>query len=139
MPGATSVQAIQKLIDEAPFHRMLDLQCIEVAPDAGAVQIRLPAARDLMRANAGQQFHGGVIASLIDIAGDMAIAMEKAAAVPTINFRVDYLRPSVGEFLLAKARIRRIGKTVGVVDVDITDDQGRLTAVGRGCFGASPG
>jgi uncharacterized protein (TIGR00369 family) len=59
--------------------------------------------------------------------------------VPTINFRVDYLRPSTGTYLLAKARTRRVGRTVGVVDIDVFDDQNRLTAVGRGCYGAQPG
>ena len=71
--------------------------------------------------------------------GDFAVAVVVKGGVPTINFRVDYLRPSTGTHLVAKARIRRVGRTVGVVDIDVFDDQGRLTAVGRGCYGAQPG
>jgi len=51
--------------------------------------------------------------------------------LPTINFRVDYLRPAVGTALLATARVRRAGKSVGVVDVDVADDAGRVVAIGR--------
>ncbi|MBX9592315.1 MAG: PaaI family thioesterase [Hyphomonadaceae bacterium] len=139
LSDSSEARAIQRLIDESPFHRMLDLKCIGCDVEAGTVQLRMPAAAHLMRSDAGRQFHGGSIASLVDVAGDMAVALRQLAAVPTINFRVDYLKPSSGQFLEASARVRRLGRTVAVVDVDIHDDQGRLTAVGRGCFGASPG
>ena len=55
--------------------------------------------------------------------------------MPTINFRVDYVRPSIGSSLLAKATVRRVGRTVGVVDIDVYDDQDRLT--GRRARGLS--
>ena len=50
--------------------------------------------------------------------------------LPTINLRVDYLRPGKGMLTLA-ARVRRSGKTVGVVDVDVLNDAGELVAIGR--------
>ncbi len=81
------------------------------------------------------QFHGGPIAGLIDTVGCFAVVMGTHAPVPTVNFRVDYLRPSSGAFLVGKAKVRRIGKTIGVVDVDVFDSEGRLTAIGRGSFG----
>ena len=84
-------------------------------------------------------FHGGPIASLIDIAGDMAVAVKAGGGVPTISLRVDYLRPSVGPFLMATARVRRFGRTIAVADVDVTDDQGRLCAVGRGTYSSQVG
>ena len=41
--------------------------------------------------------------------------------------------------LSATARVRRAGRTVGLVDIDVTDDSGRLVAVGRGTYGARTG
>jgi acyl-coenzyme A thioesterase PaaI-like protein len=35
--------------------------------------------------------------------------------------------------------VRRAGRTVGVVDIDVEDEAGRLVAVGRGCYGTQPG
>ena len=40
-------------------------------------------------------------------------------AVADVNFRVDYLRPAFDTALVATARVRRNGKQVGVVDVDV--------------------
>jgi len=85
------------------------------------------------------QWHGGAIAALIDTAGDFAIVLRTNAPVPTINFRVDYLRPATTATLLAIARVRRAGRTVGLVDIDVEDAEGRLVAVGRGCYGTQPG
>jgi uncharacterized protein (TIGR00369 family) len=59
--------------------------------------------------------------------------------VPTINFRVVYLRPATNTDLLALARVRRAGRTVGVVDIDVTDSTNRLIALGRGCYGTQAG
>ena len=56
-------------------------------------------------------------------------------AIPTISFRADYLRPAVNTDLVATAVVRRAGKAVGVVDVDVVDNESRLVAVGRGTFG----
>ena len=82
---------------------------------------------------------GKAIASLIDIAGDFALIAVLGYGVPTINFRVDYLRPAANADLLAQARVRRAGRTIGVVDIDVTDPSGRLIALGRGCYGTQPG
>ena len=59
--------------------------------------------------------------------------------LPTINFRVDYLRPAVGTGLVATARVRRAGKSVGVVDVDVADEGGRLVAIGRATYSTLTG
>ena len=70
---------------------------------------------------------------------NFAVALMLEGTVPTINFRVDFLRPSTGPYLVARASVRRQGRTVSVVDIDVLDDQGRLTAVGRGCYSSQIG
>jgi len=101
--------------------------------------MKMPLIDALSRGGAHRMFHGGPVASLIDTAGDFAVAAMVGGGVPTMNFRVDYLRPSSGAYLIARATARRVGRTVGVADVDVFDDQGRLTAIGRGCYSAIPG
>lgn len=49
------------------------------------------------------------------------------------------VRLSLTAPLRAEASVRRLGRTVAVVDVDVIDDQGRLCAVGRGTYGTNPG
>jgi uncharacterized protein (TIGR00369 family) len=60
--------------------------------------------------------------------------MSLGRVVPTINFRVDYLRPAMDTGLTATARVRRSGKSVGVVDVDVVDDKANLVAIGRATY-----
>ena len=85
------------------------------------------------------QFHGGPIAAFIDTVGDYAIGMAVGGGVPTINLRIDYLRPAVGGVLTGTARVRRAGRTVALVDVDVYDEQRALVAVGRGTYSGQPG
>ncbi|WP_419941744.1 PaaI family thioesterase [Candidatus Palauibacter sp.] len=101
------------------------------------VVLRMTMRPDLTRD--GTIYHGGPIASLIDIAGDMAVAVRAGGGVPTISLRVDYLRPCTGPRLLATARLRRYGRTISVSDVDVRDDQGRLCVVGRGTYSSIVG
>ena len=85
------------------------------------------------------QFHGGPIAAFIDAVGDYAIGMALGGGVPTINLRIDYLRPAVGGSLTGTARVRRAGRTVALVDVDVYDEQQTLVAVGRGTYSGQRG
>jgi uncharacterized protein (TIGR00369 family) len=85
------------------------------------------------------QFHGGPIAAFIDSVGDYAIGMPLGGGVPTINLRIDYLRPALGTSLSATARVRRAGRTVALVDVDVYDEQQKLVAVGRGTYSGQRG
>ena len=123
----------------SPFIAFMNLELVSVDVAAGEIAMKMPMRAEFERGGGGGQFHGGPIAALIDTVGDFAVAVVVKGGVPTINFRVDYLRPSTGTYLLAKARTRRIGRTVGVVDIDVFDDQNRLTAIGRGCYGTQPG
>jgi uncharacterized protein (TIGR00369 family) len=140
MPDEFTPETIGQWLEQSPFIAFMNLELVSVDADAGEVAMKMPMRPEFERGGGiGGQFHGGPIAALIDTVGDFAVAVVVKGGVPTINFRVDYLRPSTGTHLLARARTRRVGRTVGVVDIDVFDDQNRLTAVGRGCYGAQPG
>ena len=66
--------------------------------------------------------------------GDFAIGMFLGGGVPTINIRIDYLKPAAGDSLTAVGRVRRQGRSVAVVDIDISNEQDSLVAVGRGTY-----
>ncbi len=68
----------------------------------------MPLAPEYERYPGTGQFHGGAIASLIDVAGDFALVLQVGGGVPTINLRIDYLRPAIGNLLAtASAAPRR--------------------------------
>ena len=119
----------------SPFMRFLGLEIIRA--EKGLIEIRLPFREEFLRNDGSDWLHGGVVSALADIAGDYAVITETAAGVPTIDMRVDYLRPARRGELVAFARTLRVGRTVSVADVEIRDTTGTLVAVGRACY-ASP-
>jgi uncharacterized protein (TIGR00369 family) len=130
---------IQAMLDRSPFIKFCNMRVIEVDPERERIAVVMPMRPELERGAGTGQYHGGAIASLIDVTGDFALVLKTRGAVPTINFRVDYLRPATNTTLTATAWVRRAGRTVGVVDVDVHDDGGKLVAVGRGCYSMNVG
>ena len=134
-----SLPEIQRLMDGAPLIRFLGMRVDAVDAAEGSAGFTLPMRAELARAAGSDQFHGGAIAMLIDTAGDFAVGAMLGGAVPTISLSVDFLRPAAGASLTASAQVRRLGRTVGVVDIDVHDPQGRLVAIGRGTYSARLG
>ncbi len=98
------------------------------------MEIRLPFREEFLRQDNSDWLHGGILSALIDIAGDYAIVTKSGVGVPTIDLRVDYLRPARRGDLVAIARTVRVGRTIGVADVEVRDTGGVLVAVGRGVY-----
>jgi uncharacterized protein (TIGR00369 family) len=129
-----TVAEIQRMLDVSPFNLFLGLTVVTADASRQEVTMRSPMRPEFERRPGSKQWHGGVIASIIDTAGDFAVGMMVGRGLPTVNFRVDYLRPAVDTALVAVSRVRRAGKSVGIADVDVFDEKGSLLAIGRGTY-----
>lgn len=129
-----TLDSLQRALDDPPYQRFLGLRAISFDPGAGSVILRLPFKNEFCRSSEKGEIHGGVTAALIDIAGDYALAVSLGEGVPTIDLRIDYLRMAVSTDLTARATVVKKGRSLGVVNVEVTDDQGRLVAIGRGTY-----
>ena len=129
-----SVAALQAKFDASPFIAFLGLQVVEADAANEEITVRAPFRPELERGGGTGQWHGGPIASVIDTVGDFALVQLLGRGLPTINFRVDYLRPAVNTALIVKAKVRRNGRSVGVADVDVFDERGTLLAIGRATY-----
>ncbi|HJU19672.1 MAG TPA: PaaI family thioesterase [Stellaceae bacterium] len=130
---------IQVRLMQSPFIAFLQLEVISADPERGEIVIRAPLRPEFERVRGSGQWHGGPIASVIDTVGDYALVMLLGRGLPTINFRVDYLRAAVNTALIATARVRRQGRSVGVVDIDVANEAGALVAVGRASYATAQG
>ncbi|RJF76506.1 PaaI family thioesterase [Rhodopseudomonas palustris] len=128
------VAELQAMVENSPFIAFCQLKVTELDLEQQVLTMYAPFRAEFERGPGTKQWHGGPLASIIDTVGDFAIAMMVGGGIPTINFRVDYLRPAVDTGLVAKATVRRIGRTVGVADVDLLNDKGALVAIGRGTY-----
>lgn len=129
-----SIAALQAKLDDSPFSAFLGLTVVAADAAREEITIRAPFRPELERGAGTRQWHGGPIASVIDTVGDFALIMLIGRGLPTINFRVDYLRPAIGTDLIVTARVRRNGRSVGVSDVDVFDERGTLLAIGRASY-----
>jgi len=128
--GPLDRQQIQERLLQSPFNALLALEVVTADPKKQEVVMRLKMRPEFERLAGTGQWHGGPIAAAIDIVGDYALAMLFGKPLPTINLRVDYLRPGKDTLTLV-AIIRRSGKSVGVVDVEVLNEAGDLVAIGR--------
>jgi uncharacterized protein (TIGR00369 family) len=127
-------EQLQEALSRSPFIRSLGLEVLEADPARQEVTMRAAMRPEFERMAGSGQWHGGPLAAIIDTVGDYALVMMLGRPLPTINFRVDYLKPAVKTSLTVVARVRRSGKSVGVVDVDIYDDAKSLVAIGRATY-----
>ncbi len=88
-----------------------------VAP--GEVEMRLPFREDLTQQHG--YLHAGVMTTVVDTAcGYAALTlMPPAAAVLTVEFKVNLLAPGRGEAIVARARVLKAGRTLTVVAGDV--------------------
>jgi acyl-coenzyme A thioesterase PaaI-like protein len=79
---AAALARLRQEMARPPFHRVLAPQA---DPATGVVIIRLPYQPHLSRAPDEASYHGGVIATLIDLAGHAAVAVRIGRMAPTIT------------------------------------------------------
>lgn len=134
----TPLERLQFELAHPPYHGFLKPEALSVDAEKGAVEIRLAARPEFRRVPDAAEFHGGVIAGLIDLTAHAAVAVKIGRMAPTIDLRIDYMRPAGGD-LLARGLLRRAGRTLAVVDVEVLDGAGRVVALGRGTLSTSAG
>ena len=118
-----------------PFHEFLHMELESWDKNAGEVRFKVPFRTEYKRAGKVAGIHGGVLASIIDVAADFVLTIySDNLGLPTIDLRIDYLRSAGDDDLDVVARVVKSGRCIGVGDVEIRDPRGRLCAVGRGTY-----
>lgn len=127
---------LRRIVETPPLHVWLGIELVSAS--AGQVEISLPYRQELLATPdpEGGYVHGGILATLLDLAGDFALATLVGRGIPTIDLRVDYLRPALpGRALTATGTVVRAGRRLGVADARVVDaEDGRELAIARGAW-----
>ena len=121
---------IEKMISgelpDPPIARLIGLRVTSLLP--GESRVELEAGPPHF--NPMGTVHGGVLCDLADLAMGAAYASTLASGetFTTLELKINFLRPVWKEKLLAVGKIVKQGRTIGMVECDITDTQGRLVA-----------
>ncbi|HZS53211.1 MAG TPA: PaaI family thioesterase [Bryobacteraceae bacterium] len=130
----TALARLNEELTRPPFHQVLRPRAVDVDIQKNMVTIALEYRDELARTPGEKTFHGGVIAAFADLAGHAAVAIKIGKMAPTIDLRIDYLRPVDASALTAVATLIQAGRSVARVDVEITDSRGRKIALSRGAY-----
>ncbi|HEV7730823.1 MAG TPA: hotdog fold thioesterase [Candidatus Binatia bacterium] len=98
--------------------------------DGDGARIRVPFQD--ANSNPGGALHGGVAASMIDIAAVIAARAGTADGLGhgVVDLTVDYLAAAIREDVVGTARVLRRGKELAYVAVDVATDAGKAIATG---------
>ena len=129
------------------FNKLLGLKIVSVTPDE--VVARIDMRPDLVGHYAYNRIHGGVISAVLDAIGSAAVMaclagthmkeppevrLERFAKLGTIDLRVDYLRPGIGEHFTIHAHALRVGTRVGTARMEFRGADGVLLSTGTGAY-----
>jgi len=126
------IERLQQLITRGPFNQWLNFTVVKAADDG----IEIKAAwRDEWVVNPERRYtHGGILAAIIDVAADYAIAAKVGRPVPTIDLRVDYHKAAMPGDITARGRVVRMGSQYSTAEAYLYDSDGALIASGRGTY-----
>jgi uncharacterized protein (TIGR00369 family) len=129
------------------FNQTLGLQVLSVRP--GDVRGRVLMRPELVGHYAYGRLHGGVISATLDAMGGLALmvgiaerhphdntmqVMHRFAKMGTIDLRIDYLRPGLGQHFIATAEVTRLGGRIGSTQMRLVNDEGTLLATGAAAY-----
>lgn len=114
-----------------PFSQFIGAELAEATQDSAELRL---AVEDHHKQQHGF-VHGGVISYLADNAITFAGGLALGGNALTVEFKINYLRPGLGQKLIAKARSRSAGKRVAICQCEIYalhDDVPKLCALAQG-------
>ncbi len=131
------VNKVCKGISKAPYFELLSMRLNSFDVGSSVLQIDL-AIKHL------QPFgfvHGGVFCSIIDAAAFWALwaEVEEGDGITSVDLKLNYLAPAQEGRLTAVGRRIKLGKTLGLADVEVTDSAGKIVAHGASTLMVIPG
>jgi uncharacterized protein (TIGR00369 family) len=142
------VDSLKKIFEEMiVFNQVLGLKISSVKPDR--VMARIDMRRELIGHYSYNRVHGGVISASLDAMGGLAVMaaigarhMDESPAVRlqrfgklgTIDLRVDYLRPGIGEYFELRAEVLRLGSRVASTRMEFCGPDGKLFSTASAAY-----
>jgi len=142
------VVGLKKVFEEMiVFNKMLGLKITSLKPER--VTARIDMRNELVGHFAYNRIHGGVISAGLDAMGGLAVMaaigarhmdespaqrLQRFAKLGTIDLRVDYLRPGIGDYFELRAEVMRLGSRVASTRMEFLGADGKLMSTGAGAY-----
>lgn len=129
------------------FNELLGLKVRSL--ESARPQLEFAMRRELVGSYVHGRLHGGMISAALDTVGGLAVTVgiaekhcdesakqvgHRFGRVGTIDLRVDYLRPGLGQRFIASARVTRMGGRIASVQMELENEAGDLIATGAAAY-----
>ena len=129
------------------FNQVLGLKITQIEPERVIATIAMRP--ELIGHYAHHRLHGGVISAGLDAMGGLACMaaigarhmneppeqrLLRFAKLGTIDLRIDYLRPGIGESFRMEAEVLRLGSRVASTRMSFLDADGKLLSTGSAAY-----
>ncbi len=120
--------ATARLVNDCPYFQLQSMRLTGLTP--GACQLEIDLARKHL-----QPFglvHGGVLATLVDAAGFWAIytLTDPGLGLTTVEMKLNFLAPAIKGVIRGFGKVVKMGRTLGLAEARVEDQEGRLLAHG---------
>lgn len=142
------VAGLKKVFEEMiVFNQVLGLKITSLQPTE--VRGRITMKPELVGHFSFNRLHGGVISAGLDAMGGLAVMaaigarhmdetpmqrLQRFGKLGTIDLRVDYLRPGIGEHFELRAEVMRLGSRVASTRMEFLGADGKLLSTGAGAY-----
>lgn len=145
------IKELADVVTNIPFNRILGLRLDEFQEDRAVLSFSMK--EELVGNYLYGILHGGVISSVLDMAGgvvSMVAALhryqdknidemrELLAKASTINLHVNYVHPGKGERFIATANVLHSGRRLCFTRIELHNEEERLIATGAGTYLIGP-
>lgn len=129
---AEEYRALAVRFNDSPYSQMMGMQVVELSKGYAKITMALKGEYR----NWAGFIHGGVLMSLADQAFGCATNTLDRVYV-AVQFSISLLAaPGPGDTLIAEGRVLHAGRTTGMAEMTVQDEQGRLVAKATGTVAA---
>ena len=109
-----------------PVAKLIGFDVVSVDPGESVVEFQ---ATEVHRNPMGT-LHGGILCDIADAAMGIAYAsnLNEGESFTTLELKINFLKPIWNARLRATGRVVKQGRTVGMVECDVIDENGSLVA-----------
>lgn len=118
--------ALRGEIPPPAIARLIGFRLASVQPGQALIEFEATERH----ANPMGTLHGGVLCDIADAAMGTAYAstLEEGETYTTLELKINFLKPVWSARLQALGRVVKRGRTIGLVECDVTDEKGHLVA-----------
>ena len=121
---------IRAKLTNNPVVEFMGIELLEVT--VGHATLIQPYRKELR--NSMGLIQGGILGTLADVAGGVSLYSvlpdPLKVVIPTIEFKLNFLRPTAGEDVLARGKVAHKGRKIALCQVDVCTKKEILLATG---------